>query len=514
MLISSHKLPYVIAAALGMLCLEAVGLTLTLHSILGGVIVTFFFLIAVQSIWIALECWRVKKAAHLRQHWLLLVAGGLLNLAGLVLHAGGYLASLARHRIPSQIDYTDLLVVFAYIPIVILVSGPRGKPYPKSFFWIDAIQVILCGYLVYIKLFSIIPFTHTSVRPISFGSIIVFHAIVTFALGCAGILRFFSAITEDEKRFYRFFCWFWWINLFAMPIHNLLAVRHVYAGYEELLGVAPGLLFCIFVLYLPAESHEAADADSRNVLADFLNTASPAFFTLSLLLLSIDVGRTYFRFGMGTIIAAFFLHGLRATILQRNYEKSQQSLQKARRKLEELSLQDALTGVANRRGFDQTLESEWRRAIRAQHPLSLLLVDIDYFKNLNDRYGHSAGDDSLIQIAKALQSVLPRSSDFLARYGGEEFAAILPETDQDGAQVVAQKMQEAISELKIENESAAGRYATVSVGIATYVFPHEGSPGLLVEASDQALYRAKAGGRNRIEWTPLPFLSGASAKHV
>ena len=148
-----------------------------------------------------------------------------------------------------------------------------------------------------------------------------------------------------------------------------------------------------------------------------------------------------------------------------------------------------------------------------QHALALLLIDIDHFKNLNDCYGHRSGDQCLVEIAAALQSVLPRSGDLLARYGGEEFAVILPATSMDGAQVVAGRMQAAVRSLNIQNETPIGNFATVSIGIAVYEFPQAGSPAILIEASDRALYKAKQNGRNRIELSSMQAVFDAGFVH-
>jgi diguanylate cyclase (GGDEF)-like protein len=187
--------------------------------------------------------------------------------------------------------------------------------------------------------------------------------------------------------------------------------------------------------------------------------------------------------------------------------RAQQQLQEARDRLEEISLQDGLTGIANRRSFDRVLDSEWHRAMRAQHPLTLLLIDLDFFKNLNDTQGHPSGDRCLIDVAGVLRAVASRSGDLVARYGGEEFAAILPATTPEAAERLAAEMQEGLRTLKIRNETSIGSYLTVSVGIASYIHPEEGSPKMLVEAADQALYRAKQAGRNRIERLSMQELS-------
>jgi diguanylate cyclase (GGDEF)-like protein len=221
---------------------------------------------------------------------------------------------------------------------------------------------------------------------------------------------------------------------------------------------------------------------------------------VALLALSISLIHEHFYAGTVGIFTALVVYATRSTTLQARYIRVQRELHEARDRLEQMALTDALTNTANRRRFDDALTLEWNRAVRNRHPLALLLIDIDYFKMLNDRYGHPAGDRCLVSVALALQSALPRSGDLLARYGGEEFAAILPSTDEAGARLVALTMQDAIRALKIRNETSTGLFVTVSVGIAVFESAHAGTAEI-IEAADQALYRAKQLGRNRIEAT-------------
>ncbi len=167
--------------------------------------------------------------------------------------------------------------------------------------------------------------------------------------------------------------------------------------------------------------------------------------------------------------------------------------------LREQSFSDGLTGIANRRAFDAALDKEIRRAKRAGTALSLLMIDIDAFKAFNDRYGHQQGDDTLIQVAAALASMLQRPLDLIARYGGEEFAVILPELDGAHAQQMADAMCQRIAGLNIPHLSAPGEgRVTVSIGIATGNGAHPADLGLLLGQADRALYEAKRAGRNRV----------------
>jgi diguanylate cyclase (GGDEF)-like protein len=170
----------------------------------------------------------------------------------------------------------------------------------------------------------------------------------------------------------------------------------------------------------------------------------------------------------------------------------------AQQSLKALASSDGLTGLANRRSFDQTLERECRRANRTGQPLSLLMIDIDHFKSLNDHLGHQAGDDCLKQIASILGGELLRPGDFAARYGGEEFVVILPATPVQGAEVVASRLLTAVDEFAIPNPVSPHGILTLSIGVAGSSRRCALGPVDLVRAADQALYRAKRGGRNRI----------------
>lgn len=176
---------------------------------------------------------------------------------------------------------------------------------------------------------------------------------------------------------------------------------------------------------------------------------------------------------------------------------SQERLGAANVLLQKLNGLDGLTGIANRRKFDDQISVEWQRALRNQYPLALLMCDVDHFKNYNDTYGHQAGDQCLKRVAAVLTEQLKRPGDLVARYGGEEFGIILPDTTLEGAVHIAQLCRQQLESLAIENKSAVPLpYITISVGAADARPGEHCSMNLLIQAADKALYAAKHRGRN------------------
>lgn len=169
------------------------------------------------------------------------------------------------------------------------------------------------------------------------------------------------------------------------------------------------------------------------------------------------------------------------------------------RQLKDIATLDSLTGIPNRRYFDDTLATEWKRCLRSETPLSIVLSDVDFFKQFNDIYGHQAGDACLKAVASTLSESLFRVEDSVARYGGEEFVAILPGTDVEGALAVAERMRQSARELCIPHERGIGGQLSCSFGVAS-TRPHpDKAPQQLLRLADAGLYAAKRGGRNRVE---------------
>lgn len=184
--------------------------------------------------------------------------------------------------------------------------------------------------------------------------------------------------------------------------------------------------------------------------------------------------------------------------MQRSLVSVTQKLNAANKELQRLATTDGLTGVANRRMFDDLARREWRRCMRLKKPMSIVLADVDYFKTYNDAYGHQAGDNCLKAVAEQVARAAPRASDIAARYGGEEFVLVLGETTLDGARWVANNIRQHVESLGIPHISSPQRHVTISCGVSS-IIPCDGVQlENLLKSADEALYQAKAQGRNRV----------------
>ena len=210
--------------------------------------------------------------------------------------------------------------------------------------------------------------------------------------------------------------------------------------------------------------------------------------------------------GLSAIFVLLGIQGTQAAVVQMNYLAGrnllldrERELSAANAALRQMSLEDPLTHIANRRRFEAALESCWRRGVRKRQPVALLMIDVDFFKGVNDMHGHSYGDECLVALARMLNQHARRPDDIVARLGGEEFVLLLPDTDSSGAEAVAERLQEAIRSLGVKNEASPfDKSLTISIGIGAVSRPQSGvDPTVLVDCADQALYDAKHQGRNR-----------------
>lgn len=223
---------------------------------------------------------------------------------------------------------------------------------------------------------------------------------------------------------------------------------------------------------------------------------------------TVDVLRHYWHWIVSAVIVFIVLGTVALYILRLNRILSQsqikllkasEELEHANQRLEHLSTQDDLTGIANHRYFQEHFDLEWRRQCRSGRPLALLMIDVDYFKAMNDALGHLTGDECLRQIALTLARSLRWAGDVVARYGGEEFVVILPETDIEKAITLGERLRTAIEDMGFEHpNSKVSRYVTVSIGVASIVPADQQNSDELIAMADRAMYRAKQTGRNRV----------------
>ncbi len=185
-----------------------------------------------------------------------------------------------------------------------------------------------------------------------------------------------------------------------------------------------------------------------------------------------------------------------ASVIARDITESKKTEEILRR----LSTTDELTGLANRRAFDLFLDEEWRRALRDRRQISLMMIDVDFFKKYNDRYGHLKGDACLKSVANVLEGIDRRPGDKVARFGGEEFVVVLSSVDNQHAVSIAEKIRMDVEALGIPHEkSDINAYVTISIGVVSIVPQQKMSPVDVIKLADEALYRAKGEGRNRVE---------------
>lgn len=489
--------------------LTIAGLFLALHfaalyflHVADGVSAVFVLLCSVSA---AAACfWRsTRSSGPVRRKWDFLASA-------LSLWSIGQAIYVLRRAVPSLQHVHVLGPEFYYlvygIPVLLAISTSNEERDSPLFMLIDSFQAVFAVGLVYIELsLSTSPLAHSAVTP----NLTIIYGIGSWTLAVAGLLRVLAHPNGEEKAMYRILLvYLFYFALLATPWRGTCILNELPIGlYRDLPAEVTFLILTVgCLLYHVAPEPQGAMIET-NPFALVLNNGSPILFTLAVLAFGAMVAQLHFALGMAAIALSLLTYCFRAALLQSAYmraqhalTRSQFALREANARLKQLSMHDALTGLPNRRQFDQTLELEWNRALRNRRPLSLVIVDVDCFKALNDLHGHQAGDECLQRIATALHQSLRRAGDVAARYGGEEFAAVLPDADLFGASAVAETMRLAVLALEIPHEeSTAECLVTISAGVATIVPSAEQSQAALIAAADEALYRAKRKGRNRVE---------------
>lgn len=417
----------------------------------------------------------------------------------LLVWAAGAFGNLWQEWVLGHIDemYRSSMLAFnlATVPIAFLLATewrPGRRPVVRV---LDAVLAFALGYVYFLVTWAMIA---EQAKPEEAGVAYLVWLIdaQNLFLTVGAFVRWWVAEDNAERDLFRALALYFTVFFTLVFIND-----HYFAGdpafgpeYGSIVTVAFALLSG-FALYGPSSRPLRRPSVG---LTRAVRTAGPMVLCGALLVVSMFMIRVDYVYGCAGILIAAVGYGARSMLTQVRYIERSDSLQQQRSELQAIARTDALTGVANRYWLDQQLRNACRAA-RAGQALSLLMIDIDHFKQLNDQAGHIAGDACLRGVARALHRTLLRPDDLLARYGGEEFVALLRGVDADGAQIVAERMCAAVQELRVENAGSPIGVVTVSIGSATAMLDAPVDPEGLIEAADQALYRAKCAGRNQTQ---------------
>ena len=385
----------------------------------------------------------------------------------------------------------------ANVPIAFLLAGEwtfEGRGLMRS---IDALIAVALGYGYFLLVWAML---NARGAPDESGvnTLVWLLDGQNLFVAAGALVRCSAARDTRERRFFGALAGYLFVYSAIVALNNRVLAFH--PVYSAQLGSVVTIAFAAFWACANGAATHAQPTGVRPGYARAVRSASPVILASALLILALALIRVEYVAGAAGVLIAVFGYALRNIAAQMRHIAREDELQRDRNALEAIASTDALTGVANRRELDRALANVARRRRRRerQAPLAyaLLMIDIDHFKLLNDRYGHPAGDACLRVVAQTLQAALVRPGDLLARYGGEEFAVLLRDVDAAGALHVAERLRVAVEALRIAHAGSPFACVTVSIGAACALQGE--SPDGLVEAADRALYRAKCDGRNRI----------------
>ena len=480
--------------AIGFILLHAMGvLLLPAHAIAAS----YAFLLAAPLLAFACALRRgLMVGLHHSHGWSLIALSMLLWTAGMF-------TSLCQDLILRNFNVapgaTMLLYILYGVPITYAVATVGVDVRSGMQRGIDAVLAVLLGYLYFVLMFSWTTLQGVSSR--ESAEMIAFMLDLENAfLAAMTTIRFFAANTPRLRHLFGAVAAFTWLYGLIAAYYNhhvaLDVAPDIGTVYDVLIDV-PFLVFILMAWRIRQPSARALNPPEG--LVRFVRIGSPLLLALSVLAIALLVVRQRFALGVTGVVAAVLGYGLRSILSQVQQIEAVDQLRSDQTVLVELALHDGLTGIPNRRAFEEAIEREWRLALRTQQPVSLLLIDVDLFKQYNDRYGHLAGDDCLRAVAEILTQAVQRPSDLLARYGGEEFVLILPSTPPSGARDVAERLCNLVQQRHLHRDDSPVGHVTISIGAASIV-PAQGTlSDELVASADRALYAAKRKGRNRFE---------------
>jgi len=418
-----------------------------------------------------------------------------------LLWASGMAAPFVQARWASDsalVRYGDILLFVLYaVPLTWIASTPFRHRDTGAVQGLDGALALALGVLFFLLTISIVTGDGNTQGVSALRLAWLFDVENLFLLACIA-LRYWAASAAAERRLFLPLLVFATTYLLVAAFNNHIVTLILNAPVGSFYDVLTAIPFLLFV----GTSYSLADAKVERRAPDartrYVRSASPLMLCVAVLGAGLALARTHYDIGAAGVLVAVAGYGLRNVLRETRHVELRAMLSHKQTQLEAMTLVDALTGIPNRRALDKGLERECKAAARAGRPLGVLLIDIDFFKLLNDTSGHQAGDEGLRKVAQVLQAQLNRPEDLLARYGGEEFLVLLPHNDAQGCAGVAESLRQAIEAARIPNAGAPSGLLSVSVGVACAIPRSVEDRLTLLHAADEALYESKRGGRNRV----------------
>ncbi|WP_285020987.1 GGDEF domain-containing protein [Novosphingobium sp. fls2-241-R2A-195] len=405
--------------------------------------------------------------------------------AAMLCWAGG-MASTMVATLFLDIVHEDRLSMLLYVlygvPLIFALASPADEKWQVRL--VDAALATALGYLYYIHVGRLISQSRTPAETVD--ALQLMFDVENLFIASFAVIRFLVR-TRQRAPFFRAMTVYAVLYLFCAGYINHYQSATPYGGWSDLLIDLPFMVLAWHAVGEPYQRGLGAAGGSH--APRMVRAGGPLLIPVTLLTVSVLLVTYDPIIAISGCVGASLGYGLRTMLVQlRNFEEQDE--------LARLSHVDALTGIANRRRFDEVLAREWARRREGPEPLALLMIDIDHFKQLNDQFGHAVGDQHLRTVAAVLSGCARRDSDLVARYGGEEFAAILTGIDPQDAGLIAERMRASVEALGLPSGTGVG-VVTISIGLACAQALDTGMD-LFVSAADTALYDAKRSGRNRV----------------